>query len=328
MPGQKTYWHLLDRKRVPTEYEISTSRLLYYPGRGFEVETPLAAWYREKQAGSPFACSDWERFADPRETTYTSYVQLQAQRETYVDGLLEAMDAPEYARNFSPSWPATLERVLPALRYPWHGLQMAACYVGHMAPASRIAIAALLQAADELRRVQRAAYRLRSLQLSRPGFGLKGREAWQEDPLWQPLREAVERLLTAYDWGEAFAALNLALKPRLDELLLVHFGELARRQGDPLLEQVLRSLDADARWQRDWSVALVRAAIEDRPGNREAIEAWLLKWRPVAARAARAFAPVFEAGGADFDAVERDLEDASAALWGRAGLSPASKEKA
>ena len=41
----RTYWHLLGTKRVPSEYEIVSSRLLYYPGRGFEVKVPAAAWY-------------------------------------------------------------------------------------------------------------------------------------------------------------------------------------------------------------------------------------------------------------------------------------------
>ena len=38
------------------------------------------------------------------------------------------------------------------------------------------------------------------------------RQRWEEDGAWQPLREAVENMLIAYDWGEAFVALNLAVK--------------------------------------------------------------------------------------------------------------------
>ena len=37
----KTYWHLAGARRMPTDYEIATSKLHYYVGRGFEVEVPL-----------------------------------------------------------------------------------------------------------------------------------------------------------------------------------------------------------------------------------------------------------------------------------------------
>jgi hypothetical protein len=46
MSQQKTYWHLLQQKRMPTEYEIVTSKLLCYTGEGFtgkrfELDVPL-----------------------------------------------------------------------------------------------------------------------------------------------------------------------------------------------------------------------------------------------------------------------------------------------
>ena len=39
-------------------------------------------------------------------------------------------------------------------------------------------------------------------------------------PAWQPARKAVERALCIYDWGEAFTAVNLVLRPTLDDLWL------------------------------------------------------------------------------------------------------------
>ena len=47
---------------------------------------------------------------------------------------------------------------------------MLAAYIGKMAPSSRITIAASFQAADEMRRVQRLAYRMRQLQVTHPEF--------------------------------------------------------------------------------------------------------------------------------------------------------------
>src|SRR5437899_256060 len=58
MAQQKTYWHLLEQRRMPTEYEIVTSKLLCYTGEGFtgkrfELDVPLLDWYKRFQQDSP-----------------------------------------------------------------------------------------------------------------------------------------------------------------------------------------------------------------------------------------------------------------------------------
>jgi hypothetical protein len=292
--GQKTYWHLQGARRKPSEYEIGSSRLLYYTERGgFEVNVPLSGWYATYQQGSPFQCGDWEGFRDPRETTYARYAEIQARKETFVAGLLDAVDATGYDRRLSPGWVAVLERVLAPLRYPAHGLQMLAAYVGHMAPGGRIAIAAALQGADEMRRVHLLAYRMRQLQETHPGFGRDARAVWQEDPLWQPLRQLIEQLLVTYDWAEAFTALNMVAKPALDELFMTHFAELAGSEGDEILAKICLSLAEDCAWHRDWSRAMVAHALGADRNNQSWLDTWVEKWRPLVGRALDAFAPVW-----------------------------------
>ena len=326
MPTQKTYSHLQHLKRKPTEYELVSSELLYYVRRGFEVRVPLGEWYRRHQQASPFACSDWERFYDPRETTYTKYTELQKSKEIFVDGLLRIIDETGYDAGLSRDWIRILDRTLGPLRFPIHGLQMVAAYVGHMAPAGRITMAALFQAADEMRRVQRLAYRTRQLQNVHPEFARDSRSIWQEDPLWQPLRQVVENLLVTYDWGEAFTVLNLVLKPMFDELFLTGFGRLALSQGDDLLDKIFMSLNEDCAWHRAWSHALVLVASNDRPATGTTIGAWVDRWRPAVARAIAAFRPIFDemprqsAGPAFADVVAR-VEASCQAYWASANLA-------
>src|ERR1051326_1098971 len=120
--ARRTYWHLEDAKKKPTEYDIVTSKLLFYPERGFEVDTPIADWYAKFQKGTKLVAKDWDAFRDPRETTYTKYTELQKTKETFVDGLLSALEATQYDAGLSKSWLETLAQVLPTLRYPVHGL--------------------------------------------------------------------------------------------------------------------------------------------------------------------------------------------------------------
>src|SRR4029453_897260 len=130
---------------MPTDYEVATSKLHYYIGRGFEVDVPLGDWYRRYQVQSTLVCDDWDRFADPRETTYAKYVALQQAKETHVDGLLRSIEDGDYDRKLDPAWVAALERLLPPLRHLYHGLQMLPAYVGQMAPSGPIPIAAALR---------------------------------------------------------------------------------------------------------------------------------------------------------------------------------------
>jgi toluene monooxygenase system protein E len=303
--SQRTYWHLAQLGRRPNDYDIAATKLLYYQGRGFEVRTPVADWYRAYQTDGALACADWDTFRDPRETTYAKYTELQRTKEAFVDGVLAAADGTG-GDALAPAWIATLAHILPPLRYPVHGLQMLASYVGTMAPGGRIAIACLFQAADEMRRTQRLAYRLRQLQHTAPAFGTDARAVWEGDPLWQPLREVIERLLVVRDWGEAFVGLCLALKPRVDGIV-AQLAELARRSGDHVLGNLLFSLDEDCRWHREWSRSLAEVAVAARPENRAPMERWLATWDPLAARAAAAFAPVLgEAAIAAIEVVQRD----------------------
>jgi len=301
MPLQKTYWHLARERRMPTEYEIVTSKLLCYTGEGFtgkrfELDVPLQRWYRQYQQGSLLTCTSWEKFHDPRETTYAKYTALQMDKEIFVDSLLEEIERTGYDRKLSASWVQILSNMLAPLRYPVHGLQMVAAYFGSMAPSGKVAITAALQAADELRCVERIAQRVRQLQMVHTGFARNSKDAWQHGAVWQPLREIVEKLLIVYDWSESFVVLNLLLKPMLDELFLKHFSDLALRENDHLLGQIFYSLNEDCQWHREWSQALVQMAVEDTPSNRQVIQTWIDTWYPGVASSVQAFSSTFDTG--------------------------------
>jgi len=293
-PGRRTYTRLAAGRRVPLEYELVRTDLHYnYPLR-FELPAanPVVAWYYRHREGSALRARDWERFSDPRRTTYRAYTVLQDGREDVVDGLLREVDDTGYDRNLDREWVSFLDRWYAPLRFPMHGLQMLAAYVAQLAPASRITNCAAFQSADELRRVQRIAYR--TVQLGGPPFGAgtaRQRAAWEDAEAFQPLRELIERALTAYDWGEAFTVTNLVIKPHIDRLVNQEVaGALAVANRDPLLASIHFPLDEDARWHRDWALALLRYLIDDTPANAEVVSGWIGKWSPYASRALEAFA--------------------------------------
>jgi toluene monooxygenase system protein E len=279
----RTYWHLADVPGTPSDYDVATSKLLYYVNRGFEVAVPLADWYRTHQTGSPLTCDDWERFRDPRETAYADYV---ARRAASQDAAQEAAAAG-------------LELLLAPALHLFHGLQMISAYVGQMAPSGRLTIVAALQAADEMRAVERLARRIASLRAAQPGLGADGKQRWQADPGWQPARRLAETMLVTYDWAEAFTALNLCAKPALDAFFWPSLRE--------------PTIADDAAWHRAWSAALVAVVVESNPANRGTLAAWIERWNGPVREAVLALGAL--AGPAGEDAARAAVEQAEA--WQR-----------
>lgn len=286
-------WSLLgDVRRKPTEYEVVTAKLHYHFRRQpapFELDpnTPLNTWYLRYREGSPLQANSWEGFRDPHQLTYQAYVQRQAVRETYLENLVDEFERRNYDAALQRDWINLLDRLYVPARFPMHALQMTSLYIGQMAPSSFITNAAFFQAADEQRRIQWLAYRAKSLSLEHDtelASSAHTRRRWEDDAVWQPLREAVEKMLIAYDWGEAFTALNLVVKPVFDELLNMQLAELARVHEDVLLGLMLDDFAIEIQRCRDCSVALVQYATAQRGANTELLKEWVDRWKPLAYR--------------------------------------------
>lgn len=300
-PAPRTWSLLGDVKRKPNPYEVVTGKFHYHFRREpapFELDpdAPINKWYLKNREGSPLQVQDWEQFRDPYKLTYKDYIATQRDREVYVDALIDQAEASGAAAELTPGWVSTLRELFVPLRFPLHIMQMVGLYVGQMAPSSYITNCANFQAADELRRIQRFAYWTKALSLSHGADlaeTITARGPWESAPQWQPLRQVLEELLIAYDWGEAFTALNLAVKPMLDALINEQLAALAAANGDQLLSQLLIEFDLDSQRSRDWTQALVAYSVDRDPSLQIVIERWLAVWQPRAKAAIDTLAPLF-----------------------------------
>jgi len=297
---QKT-WSLYTERRKPSEYEVVTHGFHYHFRREpapFELDpnTPINRWYLTHREGSPFQVDDWEGFRDPERITYRAYTQRQREREVYLDNLIDEFERNDHYAGLATEWVGLLEQLYIPSRFSGHVLQMVAYYVSQMAPSSYITNAFYFQGANEMRRIQRGAYLAKALSLDHSpelANGQKTRQIWEGDPHWQPMRELLEKLLVAYDWGEAFAALNLVAKPTYDALFNVQLAELARKNGDGLLALMADDFELDSQWSRKFTRALVEYAVQRRPENKALLKDWVEKWTPLARQAVTGLAPLF-----------------------------------
>ena len=304
-------------RRKPSEYEIVTHDANYTTrkNRTSALEsnptTPVNMWYLTYRDRSPLSAEDWNGFRDPDEITYRKYVTLQDEQETVVEGILDEFGKVNHDANLSPQWLHVLATVFTPMRFPAHVIQMMQAYLGQVAPSSYITNCTAFAAADQLRLVSLVAYRTRQLQIAHPdmGFATGERKIWETHPDWQPTRRALETALIAYDWGECLTAVNLVLRPTLNEILLRQLGIVADANRDQLTWLLLSHLTIDAERNARWSAALARYAIAQRPENAAVIRRWVQRWTSRADEAAAGLAHLL----AELPVVSRDEETTIAA---------------
>ncbi|AEA23068.1 MULTISPECIES: ferritin family protein [Pseudonocardiaceae] len=299
---RRTFSAFGDVRRMPSEYEIVTHgqnwTMRANRPSAFEhnPSSPPNLWFLTYRENSPLKAEDWEQFRDPDSMTYKTYVNLQAEAETKTAGVLEEFAEANADSALTPGQVALLGSMFTPSRYLLHGCQQVEAYIGYMAPTSYVTNAASFATADYLRRVTLTAYRTRELQLAHPdsGIGTAERGIWENDEAWQPARQAIEKALIAYDWGEAFTALNLVLAPTIDDVLVRQFTEVSRDNGDQLSWLLLSFLQADNDRRNRWSAALAGFCLQQKPENADVLRRWIARWTPVADAAAHGLGRLLE----------------------------------
>lgn len=313
----KTWSHLVGNRRRPTEYEIVSTNMLWStddPDAPWAMgpDVPLSQWIMKFRNRSPLKHPDWNAFRDPDQLVYRTYNMMQDGQEAYIDGLLDDHNRNEHDLGLAPRWLEQLAALYTPARYLIHAQQMAAAYLVMMSPASTIENCFIFQCADQFRWVSRIAYRTAELAKTHRalGFGRDERGRWEKNDAWQGFRELLERLLVTWDWAEHFTALNLVVKPAVDEAFIRQLARAARRNGDTLTALLMDAQFQDSERCRRWTAALVRfATAGDDAANRHLLGRWIEEWTPLADQAIDAFCAALgedgEAGAAAAKAATR-----------------------
>ena len=283
-PRKRTWSALGDVTGKPSDYEIVTHNMNHTTG-----ETPLEmgpevhgnVWLKKYRDDISIKVGNWDAFRDPDRVTYDNYVKMQDEQEAYIDKLLASFTGEDTSDGrLSNECLQLLLTAMTPCRYLAHVQQMLSAYIQQIAASSYVANCASFQVADQLRRVQRIAYRTRQLGTEHPshGFGSGERATWEEAASWQPVREAVERLLVVYEWDEALVAFNLIIRPVCDNLFVKQISRAARLAGDELDCLLLENLYQDCERHDRWTVAAMNFIIAEDAANRNVLRDFAAKW--------------------------------------------------
>ena len=284
----KTWSHLANRRRRPTEYETVSTNLLWStsnPDAPWTMGAGIAMskWYKKYRNNSPLKAADWDGFRDPDQLIYRNYTLIQDGQEAFVDGLIEDYSRNEHDVSMPDGWTELLSGLYTPARYLMHAVQMSSNYLVALSPASAISNCFMFQAGDHLRWLSRVSYRTAELRIAKPhqGFVEAERHHWEQSPEWQGYRELAEKVLVAWDWAEQFVALNLVLKPAIDSGFIGALGQAARRSEDTLTGLLLDAQLIDSERCRRFTTALVKFALESEAQNAVVIQSWIDKWNPL-----------------------------------------------
>jgi hypothetical protein len=223
-------------------------------------------------------------------------VEEQAKQEEVIELTVEGAKRSGLFSELTPAWRNILAQYYAAYRYLEYGLFLCFCYVQREALSDVVAAPLVFQGLEKDRHAQAIALYGMDLEGALSGFSdAEAQQVWMADPVYQPSREYVERLLACRDWGEITLAINLVWEPLAATLLTREFfSRFASHHGDVVTPVILETVETGRRRGVAATTELVRFVLADTPANREVIQDWLQRWVPRAVHAAQAFASLFE----------------------------------
>jgi propane 2-monooxygenase small subunit len=300
--NSRSYNYFTPRKRRATVYEDVTVDVQPDPARHLTQGWVYA--FANGDAGYPekwteLKSSNWHEFLDPNEEWEQTIYRNNAAVVRQISQNIEHGRTAHVFDSLDPAWVKVLERHVFAWAHAEHGIGMHVYTPAQRdAPTNMINNAMAVGAAHKLRFAQDLI--LYNLTLSDEVDGFDGslhRKTWQEDPIWQPTREFVERLTGSRDWGEQWFATSIVFEPLLGELFRSGFVmQVAALHGDFVTPTVMGAGESDAARDQRGPRSLYRMLADDDvhgEENRELMQGWLAKWSEAAVAAARQLQPIW-----------------------------------
>ena len=315
----RSYNYFTPAKRRASIYEDVTVDVQPDPARHL-----LQGWiyaFADGTAGYPeewtaLKSSNWHAFLDPNEEWEQTIYRNNANVVRQIGHNLANAKAARAFDGWNRGWVSVVEKHVSAWAHAEHGIGMHVYLPAQRdAPTNMINNALSVASAHKLRFGQDLI--LYNLELTEQVEGFDGsahQKAWAEDPVWQGVRENVERLTAIRDWAEAFFAATVVFEPLVGELFRSEFVmQVAAPQGDFVTPTLIGSGESDVARDRRVSRRLFGMLSDDEKfgeENRATMQSWLDTWTPISVNAARTMQPIWSQPGEKVVRFEDSFEHA------------------
>ena len=260
---------------------------------------------------------NWHAYRDPNEEWERTIYRHQNQNVKQVTQNIDHAKSANVFADWNEKWFEILAKHVSTWMHPEHGLGL---YVfvkaNREAPTNMHNNAISVMAIHKLRAAQDIA--LFNLEVSEQFpdkfDGSAHQDVWMNDPIWQGVRENVERMFVLGDWAEQVFAANIVFEPLVGELFRSGFAmHAAPSQGDfvtPTIMGLIESeYDRDLNATRDMFTLLAEDETHGEE-NREVMQEWLSQWVPYSIAAARGLEPIWSEPEVQVVSFEQSFENA------------------
>ena len=265
----RSYNYFTPRKRRATVYEDVTVDVQPDPARHLTQGWVYA--FANGDAGYPeewtaLKSSNWHEFLDPNEEWEQTIYRNNANVVRQIQANIANAKAAGVFQSWNRAWAKVVERHVFAWAHAEHGIGLHVYTPAQRdAPTNMINNAMAVGAVHKLRFAQDLI--LFNLEVSDQVDDFDGnahREAWQEDPIWQPTREVVEQLTGTRDWAEQFFATAVVFEPLVGELFRSGFVmQAAAPNGDFITPTIMGAGESDVAREQRGARALFQMLAED-----------------------------------------------------------------
>jgi propane monooxygenase small subunit len=279
----------------PTVYEDVTVDV--QPDRARHLTVDWAYGFADGPGGYPAEwtsarSSDWHRFRDPNQEWEKTIYSNNARLVRLVEQSIANARNEGAFEHWSSGWSRIVERHVGAWMHAEHGLGMYVFLPAQRdAPTNMINNAIAVNSIHKLRVAQDLALFNLEAGEARTAFNDTAHlAAWNNDPIWQPVRETVERLTAIRDWCHAVVAANLAFEPLVGELFRSGFVmATGAANGDFVTPTIMGVIESDFERDLAYTRELVAWLTHDEryaAENRALLHGWLSEPISMSLRAA------------------------------------------
>ena len=242
--------------------------------------------------------SNWHAFRAPDQEWERTHYQRQSKIETMVQAVIGNARKAGAHMAFDKVWQRILQVHLGAWKHAEFGLGTSLMQAQRYGYTQMINNATLTNSSYKMRLAQDITLYLAEIGMDIEGWSDElGKQAWLEDPIWQPTRLAIETIMGSEDYLEQYFAINLIFEPLVGELFRSGFlMQAAAANNDFITPPVISAAEADYERNLANTIDLIYLLANDEKHgahNRALFNGWVRKHAALADKAAAALQPIW-----------------------------------